>query len=81
MINIAALPIEINYQLTERPKVADTYINVSSLALFLDKNNPYMNPPIPPAVNIPYFEPEGKDIQIMLSSILAIYYWSQLHYS
>jgi hypothetical protein len=86
VINIAALPIEINYQLTESPKVTDTYIDVSSLALFLDKNNPDMNPPIPPPDDIPYFEPEGKDIQIMLSdysinSALYSLYTSGLNYT
>jgi hypothetical protein len=66
-ISLLPVPIEINYKLTESPKVTDTYIDVSSLALFLDKNNPDYNPPIPAPVNIPYFDPEGKDIQIMFS--------------
>ena len=67
IINIGETPLAVNYSLSTPPKVTDQYLQINSLGLFLNKDKPELNPPIPAPKELPDFNPDSKDIQSFVS--------------
>lgn len=66
-IDIAGTPLAINYTLPYAPIVTSNFIQVDTLGLIVDKQNPNLNPPIDPPVKLPGFQLSGLEIQALLS--------------
>jgi len=55
VIDIGYTGLQVNYTLTDAPTIKNNALIYSSYAIIINRNNPNLNPPIPPPKQLPDF--------------------------
>jgi len=66
-ISFGGIPLAVDYSLPSDPIVRSDYVQASAAGIFLDTDHPNYSPPVSPPVNLPGFDANGKQIQVMLT--------------
>jgi len=66
-ISFGGIPLAVDYSLPSDPLVRSDYVQASAAGIFLDTDHPNYSPPVSPPVDLPGFDANGKQIQVMLT--------------